>query len=83
MLVTNTSNIHLSEVPAWDHSGGLIVNADLEPGGTPVNKLNGLLGLDVGDCGVHILWHHVAPAQQTVNYTIGLHFKVQHISKVQ
>ena len=41
--------------PKW-----LIVDAALEASWTPVNKLNGTLGLDSGHGCVHILGHHVA-----------------------
>ena len=45
----------LGEVTAGDDGGGLIVDADLESGGAPVDELDGALGLDGGNGSVDVL----------------------------
>ena len=47
------SSLDLGEVSPGDNSGWLVVDADLESSGTPVNKLDGPLGLDGGDGSVN------------------------------
>ena len=37
---------HFGEISARDHGGRLVVDTNLEPGGTPVNKLDRLLIFD-------------------------------------
>ena len=41
------------------HSRGLIVDATLEASGAPIHELNGALGLDRGNCRIHVLRHHI------------------------
>jgi hypothetical protein len=43
------SALHLSQITTRDDSGGLVVDADLEASGAPVNELDGALGLDGGN----------------------------------
>lgn len=44
--------------------------ADLEPCGTPVNKLNGPLGLYASNGGIDILWNHVSTVQHTASHVL-------------
>merc|ERR1719373_1370092 len=43
------SSLYLGQVSSGDDSGRLVVDANLEASGTPVNKLDGPLALDGGD----------------------------------
>jgi hypothetical protein len=61
---------HLCQVAAGDHGRRLVVDADLEAGGTPVHELDGPLGLDVGDGGIDVLGHHVAAVQHAARHVL-------------
>merc|ERR1719510_964761 len=49
------SSLDLGKISSGHHGGWLVVDANLEAGGTPVNKLDGPLGLDGGDGGIDVL----------------------------
>ena len=57
--------VHLGQVSPRHHGGRLVVDADLEAGGTPVHKLDGLLGLHICNGGVDILGDHVSSVEET------------------
>lgn len=40
----------------------------LETCGTPVHKLDGVLGLDGGNGGIHVLGHHIAMVEQAAGH---------------
>ena len=61
---------YLGEVTARDHSGRLVVDADLEASGTPVHKLDGPLGLDGGDGSIDILGDHVSPVEHAAGHVL-------------
>jgi hypothetical protein len=44
----------------------LIVDAALEASGAPIHELDGSLGLDGGNCRIHILWHHISWANEYI-----------------
>ena len=50
----------LRQITAGHHGRWLVVDTTLEASGAPVHKLDGTLGLDGGNCGVHILRHDIA-----------------------
>ena len=54
---------HLSQVAPRHDRRRLVVDADLEAGGAPVDELDAALRLDGGDGGVHVLGHHVSPGE--------------------
>merc|ERR1712232_351386 len=54
------STHYLGQVTAWDHGWWLIIDSAFKARRTPINKLDGALGLDGGDRRVHILWYHIA-----------------------
>ena len=54
--------LHLGEIATWHNSWWLVVDADLESGGTPVDELDGPLGLDGGDGGVDVLGDNMQQA---------------------
>ena len=50
----------------------LIVYSNFESSGAPVNKLDGLLGLDGGDGLVHILRHNVSTVEQAAGHVLAV-----------
>ena len=48
----------------------MVVDANLEAGGAPVDELNGPLVLDRSDRGVHVLRDHVAPVEETAGHVL-------------
>ena len=63
-------SLDLGQVAAWDDGGWLVVDADLEPGGTPVDELDGPLGLDGGDGSIDILGHDVTTVQHAAGHVL-------------
>ena len=66
------SSRHLGHVSSRHHGGRLVVDANLEPGGTPVNELDTPLVLDGGDSGVDVLGDHVASVEETAGHVLAL-----------
>ncbi len=64
--------LYFSQITTWNHSGRLVVDANLETSGTPIHKLDGTLGLDGGDCSVHIFGHHVTTVQQAASHVLAV-----------
>ena len=64
--------LHLCHVATRHHSGRLVVDANLEAGGAPVDELNGPLVLDRSDRGVHVLRDHVAPVEQAAGHVLAV-----------
>merc|ERR1711959_248281 len=50
----------LGQIASWHHCRRLVVDATLEAGWRPIDKLNGPLGLDGCDRCVHIFGYDVA-----------------------
>jgi hypothetical protein len=50
----------------------LIVDADLETGGTPIHELNTPLCLDVGNRRVDVFGDHVTPVQHTAGHVFAV-----------
>merc|ERR1712032_117935 len=55
----------LGEIATRHHSRWLVVDAALETSGTPVDELDGALGLDGGHGGVHVLRDDITTVHQT------------------
>jgi len=64
--------LDLSKISTRDNSGWLVVDADLESSGTPVNKLDGALGLDGGDGSVDILGDDVSTVQHAAGHVLAV-----------
>jgi len=64
--------LHLGKVTSRDNGGGLVVDTDLETGGTPVNELDGALGLDGGNGSVDILGDDVSTVQQATGHVLSV-----------
>mmetsp|Transcript_20367 Transcript_20367/g.51604 ORF Transcript_20367/g.51604 Transcript_20367/m.51604 type:complete len:489 (-) Transcript_20367:102-1568(-) len=64
--------LHLGQVAARHHGGGLVVDAALEARGAPVDELDGALGLDGGHSGVHVLGHHITAVHQAARHVLAV-----------
>merc|ERR1712156_1365467 len=62
----------LSKISTGNDGWGLVVDTDLESGGTPVNKLDASLGLDGGNGSVHVLGHHVTSVEKTAGHVLAV-----------
>merc|ERR1712190_158356 len=62
----------LSKVSTGNDGWGLVVDTDLESGGTPVNKLDAPLGLNGGNGSVHVLGHHVSSVEKTAGHVLAV-----------
>ena len=64
------SALHLGKVTAGDDSGGLVVDTALEASRALVGKLNGTLGLDGGDGGVHVFGDDVTTVHHAAGHVL-------------
>jgi hypothetical protein len=64
--------LHSGKIASGHHSGGLVVDADLEAGGAPVDKLDGALGLDGGNGSVDILGHDVTAEHEARGHVLAM-----------
>ncbi|EPY42742.1 hypothetical protein AGDE_00997 [Angomonas deanei] len=62
--------LHLGEVTARDHGGGLVVDTALEAGGGPVDELDGALRLDGGDGGVDVLGDDITAVHEAARHVL-------------
>merc|ERR1712190_594577 len=62
----------LSKVSTGNDGWGLVVDTDLESGGTPVDKLDAPLGLDGGNGSVHVLGHHVSSVEEAARHVLAV-----------
>ena len=64
--------LHFGQISSWYNCRRLVVDADLETSWTPVNELDGTLGLDRCNGGVHIFGDDVTAIQQTARHVLAL-----------
>ena len=64
--------LHLGQVAAGHHGRRLVVDAHLEAGRTPVDELDGPLGLDGCDGGVDVLGDDVAAVQHAAGHVLAV-----------
>ncbi|MPC56320.1 hypothetical protein E2C01_050273 [Portunus trituberculatus] len=69
---------HLGKVTTRHHSGWLVVDAHLEPSGTPVHKLDGPFGFDGGNGCIDILGHHITTVQQAAGHVLAMSWVTLH-----
>merc|ERR1719327_1775777 len=62
----------LGKIATGHHSGWLVVDAALETSGTPVDELDGALGLDRGDSGVHVLGDDITTVHQANSHVLAV-----------
>merc|ERR1712159_402527 len=60
----------LGEIATGHHSGWLVVDAALETSGAPVDELDGALGLDGGDSGVHVLGDDITTVHEAHSHVL-------------
>ncbi|KAJ8981683.1 hypothetical protein NQ317_017304 [Molorchus minor] len=71
------STLHLSQITTRNNGGRLVVDANLKTSGTPVNKLDGTLGLDGGNGCIYVFRYYISPIQHTAGHVFavtGSHF---------
>ena len=64
--------LDLGKITSRNDSGWLVVDADLEASGTPVDKLDSTLGLDVCDGCVYVLGHYISAEQKTASHVLAV-----------
>merc|ERR1711907_432990 len=64
--------LDLGQVTTGHDSRGLVVDADLETSGAPVDELDGTLGLDGGDGGVDVLGDDVATVEHAAGHVLAV-----------
>ena len=64
--------LDLSQVTTGYNSWWLVVDTDLETSWTPVNELDGSLGLDGGNGGVDVLGNDVTSVQHTTGHVLAM-----------
>jgi len=62
----------LGDITSGDDDGGLVVDANLEAGGAPVDELDGLLGLDVGNGAVDVLGDDVSAVEEAAGHVLAV-----------
>ena len=65
-------SLDLGQVSTRDDGGRLVVDADLEASGTPVNKLNRSLALDGGDGRVDVLGDDISPVEHAAGHVLAV-----------
>ena len=64
------SSLYLGQVTPRYYSRRLVVDPNLEPSWTPVNKLDGALGLDGGNSCIDILGDNISPVQHAARHVL-------------
>jgi hypothetical protein len=62
----------LGEVTSGHDGGGLVVDADLEASGAPVDELDGPLGLDGGDGSVDVLGDDITSVHHRAGHVLAV-----------
>jgi len=66
------SALDTSQVTSGDNSGWLVVDTTLESSRTPVDELNGTLGLDCGHSSVDILGNDVSTVHEAAGHVLSV-----------
>ena len=66
------SSLDLGQVAPRNNSWWLVVDTNFEPGGAPVDELDGSLGLDGGDSSVNIFGNNVSSVQETASHVLAV-----------
>ena len=70
-VADHTDGSHdFGEITSGDNGGRLVVDADFEAGGTPVDELDGPLGLDGGDAGVDVFGDDISSVQHGAGHVL-------------
>merc|ERR1719402_1945633 len=65
-------SLHLGQVTARDDCGRLVVDANLETSGAPVDKLDAPLSLDGGDGSIDILGYDISPVEHAASHVLAV-----------
>merc|ERR1712125_252243 len=63
---------HLRKITARHHSGRLVVDAALESGGAPIDKLNSTLRLDGRNSCVDVLGHYITAVHEATCHILAM-----------
>ena len=66
------STLDLGQVTTGYNGWWLVVDADLETSWTPIDELDGSLGLDGSNSGVDVLGYDVTPVQHTTGHVLAV-----------
>jgi len=66
------STLDLGEITSRDNGGGLVVDTTLESSGTPVNELDGSLGLDDSNRGIDILGYNITSVHKAASHVLSV-----------
>ena len=64
--------LHLGQIATGDNGGWLVVDANLEASGAPVDELDGTLGLDGSNGGVDVLGDNVSTVQHAAGHVLAV-----------
>ena len=64
--------LDLGKITSWYNSWGLVVDTNLETSWTPVNKLDGSLGLDCCNCSINILRDNISSVQHAASHVFSM-----------
>jgi hypothetical protein len=63
---------YFGQIPSRYHTWWLIIDANFESGWAPIHKLDASFRLHLGNCGIHVFWHHIATVEQTDGHVFAL-----------
>ena len=66
------STLDLGQITTRDNGGWLVVDANLETSGAPVDKLDGTLGLDGGNGSVDVLGDDISTVQHAAGHVLAV-----------
>ena len=64
------STLHFGEIATRDDGRGLVVDANLESGRAPIDKLDGTFRFDGCDGSIHILGHNITTEEQATCHVL-------------
>merc|ERR1711994_368509 len=64
--------LDLGKITSWDNSWRLVVDSYLESSWTPINKLDGSLGLDCCNGCIDILGYNISSVQHTTGHVLSV-----------
>ena len=64
--------LDLGQISTWDRGRWLVVDANLEASGAPVDKLDGPFGFDGSDGGVDVLGYNISTVQHAAGHVLAM-----------
>ena len=65
-------SLHSRQISPWHHCRGLVVDAALETGRTPVDELDSAFGLDCGDSCVDVLRDDISTIHEAARHVLAV-----------